>query len=116
MSKFDDDLKQKQKGYTEELMNLLKKAETEQRHLEREDSFHFVKGGKRDIVVHCVVTILPRVNGKTIIGESQKELPQLCFEVPARAIPWRRPLYQKAFAELMTLAFQQIMKIGGVRE
>lgn len=103
------------KRYQAELMKLLEKAETEQNKLESEDSFHFAKSRRRDIVVHCVVTILPRVNGKHVIGEKQIELEQLCFEVPARALPAKQSLWRKAYAELMTLSFQQIMKIGGVR-
>jgi hypothetical protein len=113
---FNDQLKKKQGDYTDELLKLYKKAETEQQALEREDSFHFAKTKRRDIVVHCAVTILPRVNGKTLIGEKQVELPQLCFEIPAKSIPMRSALWQQPFRELMTLAFQQLMKIGAVRE
>lgn len=119
MSEYDDfneKLKKKKVDYTDELVKLYQKAETEQQALEREDSFHFAKTKRRDVVVHCAVTILPRVNGKTLIGEKQVELPQLCFEIPARDLPMRSRLWQKPFRELMTVAYQQLMKIGAVRE
>lgn len=107
---------QKKKQLQEEVLKLFAKAEVEQRALDKENSFHLAKTGKRDIIVHLQVTVLPEVNERVVVGERMKECEQLCFRIPARMVPARRQVWEKAFRELMTFGFKQVISIGGLRE
>jgi hypothetical protein len=109
-------MSEQEKNYNAELAKLFEKAITENRKWEQDNSYHFAKTGKRDVVVHMAVTVLPRVDGHTIFGEKERELVQFCFEIPARAFPARVSMLKKAFSELMTRGYQTLMKIGAVRE
>lgn len=101
------------KRITEELMG---KLVTEQRQHEKENSFHIARGRKRDIHVNILVTIMPSVNGNTVIGEKEVPLEQIAFKLDARILPVRNATLIKAFSELCHLAKTQIMKLGMVRE
>lgn len=94
---------------------LLAKFLTESRHLEKEGSFHVSRTGRRDIVVHLAVTILPRVDGNTVVGENSREMGQWCFELPARALPISNGKCIKAFAELCHIGKQVLMTMGVVK-
>ncbi len=95
--------------------HLLKKLATEQRLHEKDQSFHLAKGHKRDVVVHLSVTILPRVDGNNVIGETEREYNQWCFVFPARALPAPKGAVDKAFAELIVYGRQALMRLGMVR-
>jgi hypothetical protein len=94
---------------------LLTKLVNEQRQAEIENSFRNVKGMKRDIVVHLAVTVLPRVDGHTVIGEQEREYGQWCFVLPAKALPIKNFTAIKAFSELCHLGKQALMKLGMVK-
>lgn len=102
--------------YLKELEALLKKGADEQAALDRDNSFHFAKTGKRDVVVHLAVTILPRVNGRQVIGDREREMGQWCFEIQAKHFPTKVAVLKKCFSELMTVGYQCLMKMGAVRE
>ena len=97
------------------LKDLTNKLMTEQRAAERDNSMHASRTGRRDIVVHLAVTILPRVDGHGIIGEQEKEFGQWCFELPAGKLPCTKPTAYKAMAELAHIGLQALMKIGVIR-
>jgi hypothetical protein len=91
---------------------LLKKLITEQRAHEKDESFHVSRTGKRDVAVHMAVTILPRVNGKTVIGEAEREYNQWCFVIPAQKLPMHPSTCNQAFRELVRFAVQALMSLG----
>lgn len=91
---------------------LMRKLLSEQRAHEKDESMHMAKTGRRDIVVHMAVTVRGQVNGHPIIGETDKEYNQWCFEIPARALPINNAKAVKAFAELCHLGKQALMKLG----
>ena len=100
------------KRLTEELIG---KLVGEQRQHEKENSFHLARGKKRDIHVNILVTIMPEVNGRTVIGEKEVPLEQIAFKLPAKILPVSNGTLIKAFSEMCHLAKQQIMKLGMVR-
>lgn len=95
--------------------DLTKKLITEQRAHEKDNSMHFAKTGKRDIVVHLAVTVLPTVNGVNIVGEVEKEYEQWCFKINARQLPMPRSYVIKAFSELAHMGKSAMIKLGMVR-
>lgn len=95
---------------------LTQKLVTEQRLHEKDQSMHFAKTGKRDIVVHMALTVLPEVNGHPIFGEKEKEYQQWCFRLNARMLPTNRATLNKALAEICQFVKQGMMRIGCVRE
>jgi hypothetical protein len=100
---------------TEMVNDLMKKLVTETRAHEKENSFHVSKTGRRDIVVHLAVTILPRVNGHTVIGEQEKEFGQWCFVLEAKRLPATPGVIRKALAELCHKGWETFLKMGIVR-
>lgn len=105
-----------QENYNRELLKLFEKAQTENQHLEKENSFHTAKNGRRDLAVHLAVTVLPRVNGRTVVGEKDLELNQYCFEIPAGKQPFPLSNLKRAFWELCSHGYKEVMKAGGARE
>ena len=95
---------------------LLKKFKDESQRFNKDETLHHAKTGRRDIIVHAAVTILAQVDGHPVMGEVDKEYGQWCFRMNAENIPWRRPILQKALAELIHLCQQSIAKIGGMRD
>jgi hypothetical protein len=94
------------------LDGLMQKARTEQRAVDRENTMHVARTGKRDIIVHLAVTVLPQINGINIAGEREKEFGQWCFRLNARMLPARKGMAHKAFAELAHVGMQALMKMG----
>ena len=93
---------------------LLRKLATEQRALEKDQSMHLARTGRRDVVVHLAVTVLPRVDGVNIVGEVEKEYNQWVIEFPARVLPIRQAKLHRAFANLAHTGMQALMKLGMV--
>lgn len=101
------------KKVTDELM---KKFLTEQRLHEKENSFNIARSSKRDVVVHLAVTVLPSVDGHTVIGEQEREYNQWCFKISAKELPIRNGSVIKRFAELCHTGKQALLSLGMVRE
>ena len=95
---------------------LLHKFLTESRAAERDNSFHVSRTGKRDIVVHLAVTILPDVDGHRVIGEKEREVNQFCFRIPASRLPMSNAHAIRAFSELAMCGKKEMMKIGVIHE
>ena len=93
---------------------LLRKLAVETRLHEKDQTMHMARTGRRDIVVHLAVTVLPRVNGITIAGEVEKEYNQWVIEFPARVLPIRQTKLHRAFANLAHTGMQALMKLGMV--
>lgn len=91
---------------------LLSKFVRESAHVDKENSFHVSRTGKRDIVVHMAITILPQVDGRTVVNEVEKEMCQYCFVIPARATPWSAASCTKGFAELFHRGRQVLLTMG----
>ena len=103
------------KGAEEYTKELMAKLRHEQRLHEKQESFHVVRSGTRDVVVHLAVTILPRVNGHAVVGEREREFNQWCFELPARSLPVSNATAIKAFSELCHVGKQALMSLGLVK-
>ena len=95
--------------------DLMKKLLTEKRAHEKDESMHVARTGKRDVVVHLAVTVLPSVDGHNIIGQREQEYGQWCFRLNARQLPASRATLIKAFAELAHIGKQAFVKLGMMR-
>lgn len=94
---------------------LTQKLVSEQRKFDKDNSMHFAKTGKRDVVVHLAVTILGQVNGVNIIGEpAEKEVGQWCFRLNAQNLPMRTKQAYRPLAELANIGKQALMRIGAI--
>lgn len=94
---------------------LLKKHAEESKLFAKENSFHAKVTGPRDVVVHLAVTVLDEVDGHKVIGEEPREYNQWCFRLPASQLPVDMQTATKAYAELMTLGKQALIKLGMLR-
>lgn len=74
-----------------------------------------MKPSARDIQIHSVVTVTNRVNNHEIIGEKERELPQLCVQVDARHTPLRRKDVQAAFGAMYANILKQMRSAGLLR-
>ena len=101
------------KKTTEELV---RKLLTEQRLVEKDNTMHILRKGRRDLVVYVSVQVLPSINGVTVAGETQKEYNQWCAKFPAKMLPVTNATAKKAISELAHLAKQAMMHLGMIRE
>lgn len=95
---------------------LTAKLMNESQRFEKDNSMHFARTGKRDVVVHIAVTILPQVDGVNIVGEREKEVGQWCFRLNSRILPVRRQHIFKYLSELATIGKNALIRIGAVIE
>lgn len=96
---------------------LTQKLINEQRAVDKDNSMHFARTGRRDVVVHMAVTVLGSVDGHPIIGEpKEREYGQWCFVFKARQLPAPKSAVTKALVELTQFTRQAFIKLGMVRE
>ena len=93
---------------------LLAKFLKESAHIDKENTFHVSRTGKRDLVVHLAVTILPQVDGHIVAGEQEREMGQWCFRLNSNQLPVKNATVIRALSELAHIGKQVLMKMGVV--
>ncbi len=69
----------------------------------------------RDVMCHAAVTIVPRKNGLTIIGEKDQEVCQFAFELMARKLPWPERILREALNEQANMVLEKMRSAGMVK-
>lgn len=110
--------------------NLVRKLLTEERAHDKDQSFHRVTTGKRDIVVFLMPMIRNSVNGKLVLGDdasrgfikfderdmySYRPYDFVNVEFPARNLPGKKEYIGKGLMSGFSVVVKWMMKMGVIQ-
>lgn len=70
---------------------------------------------KQDVMLHAAVTMVPRKDGISLIGEKDQEVCQFAAELFARKLPYPESHARRAFDELKEGCIRRMREAGMIR-
>lgn len=70
---------------------------------------------KKDVQIHCALTIMPNVNSVSIIGEKETEIAQFAVQLDAKFAPFTRVQFETAFRGLKERVLERARAAGLLR-